>query len=232
MSVATYEDDEIVVSADQFAEPCPEGRHPAICIDVIPAGEEEEEWNGRKTKVKKVIFVWQVYPLDGSRQENGKPFLIDAKMTLSINHNSRMRLMLERWRNNDPAQTLKPFTPEEVKSFVVSNLKENPKTGKKGATAYVNVYHKINNGFISALIQDDMIRDERGQERKFYSVEYCNGAVGAALKAELEHYDRSEIIRKYERMAAKMAERKAAQASNNSQPIPETSNDKSNWVPF
>lgn len=198
MSVAFQEEDDLVLSETRFDEPAPEGRHPGICVDVIPAGVEEETFDGKVTRNKKVIFVWQVFPLPDqkdqygepvkTRQSNGAPFLIDTKVTATINAFSRCRLMLERWRN-------KPLTPEELKNFALVAV--------KGAPAYLNIVHTLKNSFIYANLQDDLIRDDKGQERKFSNVEYCNGPVGASLKAELEHYDRAQVLQKYERMRAK-----------------------------
>src|SRR5262245_41165771 len=114
-----FHDDDIVVSADIIQEPAPEGRHPAICIDIIALGPEEETWENRTTQTEKLAFVWQVFPEDGSRQTNGLPFQIDTKVTKSINNNSRLRLMLEHWRGN-------PFSAEELKGFSLSKLKGAP----------------------------------------------------------------------------------------------------------
>lgn len=208
------QEDDIVVSADIMQEPAPEGRHPAVCVDIIALGAEEENWENRTTQVEKLALVWQVFPEDGSRQTTGIPFQIDTKVSKSINNNSRLRLMLEHWRG-------KPFSAEELKGFSLSKL--------KGAPCYVNIIHKINNGTIYANLEDT-IRDDDPRQQKFSKVEQCTNGASAKLKAELESYDREGVKRRYQ----KMRERRLTQSqSQSTQPEPPALNKNDpNWVPF
>lgn len=208
----TTQDEEIIVSADVMQEPPPEGRHPAICIDVIGLGAEEENWEGKITQTEKLALVWQVYPEDGARQTTGLPFQIDVKVSKSINNNSRLRLMLESWR-------AKPFTADELKGFNLSKL--------KGAPCHLNIIHKVNNGTIYANLEDT-IRDDDPRQQKFSKVEPCTNGKAEKLKAEPEHYDREAVKRRYQ----KMRERRQAQASEQPQIIPPTNTNDPKWVPF
>lgn len=208
-------DDEIILSAEPTQETAPEGRHPAICIDVIPLGKEEEVWNDRPTMTDKVALVWQVFPESGERQSTGAPFQIDVKVTASLNTGARLRLMLESWRG-------RPFTVEELKGFSLTKL--------KGVPCYLNVLHKVHNGNIYANLEDAM-REDDPQQRKFGKVEPCLNGVAARLKAELEHYERASVIRRYERMRERRVVAASASASSIPQPV-SADDDKSNWVPF
>jgi hypothetical protein len=127
-------DDEIIISNEQFWETPPCDRHPAVCIDIVPVGEEEQEYTDKQTgittkkDVPKVFLVFQVFPEDGSRDSEGRPFLIDNKFTASLAPAAILRLKLERWRGrmvNGKVED-RPFTNEELKGFNLAKLKGIP----------------------------------------------------------------------------------------------------------
>lgn len=209
----SYTDDgDIVLSAGTKLEPAPEGDHPGICVGVINLGEEEETWEGRVSKTKKLALVWQVFPEDGQRDSSGAPFLIDVKVTQSVNDGARLRLLLESWLGRS-------LSSEELKRVSLAAF--------KGMSARLPIVHTVKNGFIHANIKDD-VRDNDPIQRKFSAVSPYNGPP---LTAELNHYDPQAFIQKYERMK----EGKANKAST-SQPASSGSNtdagNKSTWVPF
>jgi hypothetical protein len=130
-----YTDDEnIILSNEQFWETPPCDRHPAVCIDIVPVGEEEQEYTDKQTgvttkkDVPKVFLVFQVFPEDGSRDSEGRPFLIDNKFTASLAPAAILRLKLERWRGRMVNGKLedRPFTNEELKGFNLAKLKGVP----------------------------------------------------------------------------------------------------------
>lgn len=127
-------DDEIIISNEQFWETPPCDRHPAVCIDIVPIGMEETEYTDKKTgvitkkEVPKVYLVFQVYPENGSRDSNGNPFHIDNKFTASLAPQAILRLKLERWRGqmvNGKIQD-RPFTKQELDGFNLAKLKGVP----------------------------------------------------------------------------------------------------------
>src|SRR5262245_59119957 len=120
--------------------------------------------------------------------------------------------MLEHWR-------AKAFTAEELKGFNLSKL--------KGAPCHVNIVHKVNNGTIYANLEDT-IRDDDPRQQKFSKVEPCTNGKAAALKADLEHYDREAVKRRYQ----KMRERRQAQQTEQQPVIPPTNTNDPKWVPF
>lgn len=213
-STTTYQDEEITLSADVQLEPAPEGVHPAVCVDVINLGEEEEAFDNQKPrKVRKLGFVWQVFPEDGSRDSAGRPFIIDAKVTASVNDGARLRLMLESWRG-------KPYSPDDLKSIQPMKV--------KGQACLIEVYHSVRLGNIYANIKDDMVRGPAGQERKFANITPYSGP---ALKPEPEHYEREWIVKKYERMNAGKAN-KASASQNTSRETGNGKQEQEDFVPF
>lgn len=79
---------------------CPEGLHPAVCVDVT-APEEVETQFGTKTKI---TIKWQTATRD---EASGERYLVSARYTLSLNEKSYLRRDLETWRGRS-------FTREEL----------------------------------------------------------------------------------------------------------------------
>lgn len=75
------------------------------------------------------------------------------------------------------------------------------------------------------------MREDDPQQRKFGKVEPCLNGIAASLKAELEHYERASVIRRYERMRERRVVAASASASSIPQPV-SADDDKSTWVPF
>lgn len=129
--------------------PCPDGMHPAICVDVIDLGEEETPFldprTGQKKKAPKIKIVWQLHPLDEHGnvvlRVDGKPFRVNQFYTLSLGSKANLRKDLEAWRG-------KPFTDDDLKNGfdvevligVQCQLGILNKPGKKDPTkTYANV---------------------------------------------------------------------------------------------
>lgn len=129
MSLDYQNDNEIILSQEQLLEPAPEGRHPAICVDIVPVGKEETEYNGQKKMQEKVVLVFQVFPEDGSKDSEGQPFRAENKFTASLAPKAILRLKLEKWRGRD-------FTNDELKSFNLAKL--------KGVPCWLSILHNGN----------------------------------------------------------------------------------------
>lgn len=123
----TYDnDDELIISWEAPLEPCPEGRHPLICVDVVPIEPEEQTYDGATKLYDKIVVVFQAFPEDGSRDSKGKPFQVERKVTKSLSPQAALRLQLEKWRGRD-------FTTEELKSFSLAKL--------RGVAAWGTIVH-------------------------------------------------------------------------------------------
>lgn len=103
-------------------EPCPEGPQQAVCCDVIDLGIVEVTWQGETKKQHKCEIRWQSAEL----MENGKPFMLRERYTLSLHEKARLRSVLESWRG-------KKFTDAEAEGFDVERL--------LGVNCYINVVH-------------------------------------------------------------------------------------------
>jgi hypothetical protein len=133
--MAYENDNELIISWEAPLEPCPEGRHPIVCVDIFKTDPEEQTYDGVTKLYEKVMLVFQVFPEDGSRDSKGKPFQVERKFTWSLDPQSKLRPTLERWRGRD-------FTEEELKRFDLLKL--------KGVSAWGSIVH--NTRFVN--IQD------------------------------------------------------------------------------
>ena len=112
----------IIAKGSSFV-PCPAGLHQAVACDVIDLGMVDGAF-GLKHKV---ALVWQVNePMD-----DGRPFLVQRRYTLSLDEKASLRKDLESWRG-------KPFTATEVKGFDLEVL--------LGVNCQLNIQHTEKNG--------------------------------------------------------------------------------------
>ncbi len=133
--MATENDNELIISWEAPLEPCPEGRHPLICVDIFRVEPEEQTYDGVTKLYEKVMFVFQAFPESGERDTKGNPFQVERKFTWSLAPQSLLRPFLEHWRGRD-------FSEEEAKRFDVSKC--------KGVSAWGTIIH--NTRFVN--IQD------------------------------------------------------------------------------
>lgn len=126
-------DDELIISWEAPLEPCPEGRHPLICVDVVPVDPEEQTYDGVTKLYDKVVVVFQAFPETGERDSKGQPFQVERKFTKSLSPQAALRLQLEKWRGRD-------FTVEELKNFSLAKLRGVPAWGTiVHNTRFVNI---------------------------------------------------------------------------------------------
>ena len=104
-------------------EPAPQGVHQAVCVDVIDKGILEVTYAGETKKQHKIVLSWQI---DETR-EDGKPFLVSKRYTLSLNEKATLRKDLESWRG-------RAFTRDEEAGFDVESV--------LGANCLLNIQHK------------------------------------------------------------------------------------------
>lgn len=111
--------DDLTISYQAPLEPCPEGRHPVICVDVFRIDPEEATYDGMTKLYEKVMFVFQVFPESGERDSEGRPFQVERKFTFSMAPQANLRSALGQWRGKD-------YTDNDVKpgaSFSVGKCK-------------------------------------------------------------------------------------------------------------
>lgn len=77
-------------------KPAPAGTHRAVCVSVVDLGSHMEQFQGQPAKMKRKVRVsWE---LSDEPMDNGKPFIVGKKYTLSSNEKATFRLHLEAWR--------------------------------------------------------------------------------------------------------------------------------------
>lgn len=106
----TQEKKDMTVVKDNKKEydPAPEGLHQAVCVDEIDVGMQDSPWG----QIHKIELRWQIEEIN---PKNGKPYLVVARYTASLNKKSNLCKHLEAWRG-------RKFTPEEKEGFDLANL--------------------------------------------------------------------------------------------------------------
>lgn len=92
----------------------PEGSHLAVCYRVIDLGTQKQDWQGQTKLYRKVLLSWE---LPQEKMEDGRPFAISQRYTLSSSEKAKLRKDLEAWRG-------KKFTPEDFgpNGFDIKNV--------------------------------------------------------------------------------------------------------------
>lgn len=115
----------IIASAKSGKEfqPAPAGTHAAVCCDIVDLGTLEVTFGGKTKSQHKIRVVWQI----DEERDDGKPFTVGKRYTLSLHEKSNLRKDLESWRG-------KSFTPEELDGFDLEVL--------IGIGCMVNIIHQ------------------------------------------------------------------------------------------
>lgn len=117
----------IYAKAGPTFKPAPVGAHSAVCCDVVDLGELKVSYAGKDKVQHKIRIVWQIDEL----RDDGQPFTVSKRYTLSLHEKSSLRKDLESWRG-------KPFSEEELRGFDIEVLLSVP--------ALVNVIHQPRDG--------------------------------------------------------------------------------------
>ena len=104
----------------------PEGTHIARCIWVIDLGHQKSEFMGKTKVLPKILMCFEL--LGEEKMEDGRPFTLSRRFTLSLGDKSALRPVLESWRG-------RKFTREELDGFDVRNC--------CGKYAMVTVTHDV-----------------------------------------------------------------------------------------
>lgn len=107
--------------------PAPAGTHAAVCVDVVDLGVIESKWNGKTLTQHKIKIVWQIE----EDRDDGKPFQVSRRYTLSLHEKAGLRKDLESWRG-------RAFTDEELQGFDVETV--------IGVGCLLNVIHNVKDG--------------------------------------------------------------------------------------
>lgn len=116
----------IIAKAGGSFTPAPAGTHCAVCCDVIDHGMLEVTYQGKTQRKHKISIAWQI----AEDMDDGKPFLVRRRYTLSLHEKASLRRDLESWRG-------RAFTSKELEAFDVENL--------LGIGCLLNVIHESRN---------------------------------------------------------------------------------------
>lgn len=123
----------IMVSRGATFTPCPAGSHAATCCDVVDLGIVKTNFNNQPKSQHKVAVVWQT----GESRDDGKPFLVKKRYTMSLHEKASLRKDLESWRGRS-------FTDDELNGFDLEVL--------IGVPCMISVVHAAQNGSVFANV--------------------------------------------------------------------------------
>ena len=104
-------------------QPCPPGSYLARVCRIVDAGTQTADYNGEIKTARKAIMGFEVLS-DEVRRDDGQPYVLSKRYTLSLHEKSALRKDLAGARGRD-------FTPEELRAFDMHNV--------LGATVFVSV---------------------------------------------------------------------------------------------
>lgn len=114
-------------------ELAPEGTHVAICYAVVDMGLQEVNWQGQSKMQHKVWIAWE---LCDELMNDGRPFSVSNRYTLSLGDKAKLREHLNAWRGRS-------FTPDELQGFDLFNVLGVPcmvtVTHSDGEKKYANI---------------------------------------------------------------------------------------------
>lgn len=104
-------------------EQAPAGNHVARCYRLIDLGTQHGTFEGKETIRNQVMITWE---LCDELIEDGKPFIVSAFLTNSLNEKAKLRAWLESWRGV-------AFTEQEIRGFDLNKV--------LGVPCMLNVIH-------------------------------------------------------------------------------------------
>lgn len=98
--------------------PCPPGSYIARCVRLLDLGTVTTDYQGEAKTAHKVMLAFEVLDQD-SRRDDGAPFVLSKRYTMSLHEKAALRKELASWRGRD-------FTPEELRGFDLRNILGQP----------------------------------------------------------------------------------------------------------
>jgi hypothetical protein len=118
----------IISQADEKEfEIVPEGIYSARCYQVIDLGTQKISWMGNEKLQRKGMIYWEILDPE-TKMQDGRPFSISRKYTLSMYDQGNLYQDLVAWRG-------KSFTQDELQEFNIGNV--------LGAPATIQVIHEL-----------------------------------------------------------------------------------------
>lgn len=144
----------------QTFQPAPQGVHQAVLVDVVDLGILDVSWQGVTKRQHKVNLAWQI----NENREDGKPFLVFKRYTLSTHEKAGLRKDVESWLG-------RKFTRDDemgfdVESLLGKNCLLNITHNKVGDKTYANVasVSPLMKGMPTMTVRDYIRKAERTPE--------------------------------------------------------------------
>jgi hypothetical protein len=102
----------------------PTGMQVARCWRVVDLGTVKGEYMGKPKVARKCLIGWELL---SAKREDGEPFTIGNRYTISLGEKANLRSMLESWRG-------RAFTAQELEGFDLTHILGKP--------CLINVVHK------------------------------------------------------------------------------------------
>lgn len=99
-----------------FAPP-PAGTHVAVCYRLVDLGTQKIEFQGETKMQRKIMLSWE---LPDELMEDGRPFTVSKRYTLSSHEKATLRAHLEAWRGR--AFTEAELDPANPAGFNIKNI--------------------------------------------------------------------------------------------------------------
>tara|TARA_X000001388_G_scaffold49229_1_gene35362 strand:- start:772 stop:1467 length:696 start_codon:yes stop_codon:yes gene_type:complete len=93
-------------------EKLPKGQYEGVCYKVVDMGTTEQEYEGVKSKKKRVLITFEI---QGQKMSDDRPFVISRTYTASLFESAALRKDLVSWRGRN-------FTEEELQGFDIDKL--------------------------------------------------------------------------------------------------------------
>lgn len=116
-----FESDNIMIVTDTGGSaftPCPAGSYLARCVRIVDMGSQTTDYQGERKTARKVLLGFEVLD-DETRRDDGEPFVLSKRYTLSLHEKAALRKDLASWRGRD-------FTAEELRGFDLKNVLNAP----------------------------------------------------------------------------------------------------------
>lgn len=93
----------------------PEGQYIGRCYRILDMGTQTITGAFGTSDKPQVMISWELIGPDDQKMEDGKPYSVHQKYTVSLHEKSNLRKHLEAWRGV-------PFSPEELRGFNLSKV--------------------------------------------------------------------------------------------------------------
>jgi len=118
-------------------ERCPEGNHVAVCFEVIDLGTVKTTYLGETKKQRKIWLGWEI---SNERMEDGRPFVIGKRYTLSSFEKATLRKDLESWRGRKfKDEDFGPSGDFDIKQVIGKGCLLNVVYSEKEGKTYANI---------------------------------------------------------------------------------------------